>query len=287
MAFGADNPNRPARRAAVPASRGIAWVAQSWALVKTRASRLLLIALLMQLILGLTQVPLLGILVVMSVPGLTAGILQAFHLAARGGMPALSTLFVPLTSREHGTRLIALGGLVFIVGVLFISALLPGGEQLPDEELLNRLQQGDMDAINALDPEYVQRMMVAFLAGVAVSGTLSFFTIPLIWFRNRKLWPALAEGLQALARNWKAFLVLGLVLAAVSVPVALVIGMLFAAGGQAGPISLLLMGLVMVVLLLYQMLLFGTQYCSAREIFGLDDRPELPPEQDRDDQFVA
>jgi hypothetical protein len=248
----------------------------------------LLIALLMQLILGLTQIRLLGILVIMAVPGLTAGILEAFHVAARGGTPALSTLFVPLTSREHGSRLIGLGGLVFIVGVLFISALLPGGEQLPDEELINRLQQGDIEAINTLDPEYIKRMMMAFLVGVAVSGTLSFFTIPLIWFRNRKLWRALLEGLQALARNWKAFLVLGLVLAAVSIPMALVIGMLFAAGGQPGPFSLLLMGLVMVVLLLYQMLLFGTQYCSAREIFEFDKQPGPTSEKEkRDDQFVA
>jgi hypothetical protein len=271
----------------MPASRGIAWVAQSWALLRTKAPRLLLIALLMQLILGLTQVPMLGILVIMSVPGFTAGILEAFHIAARGGTPALSTLFLPLTSRGQGTRLIGLGGLVFIVGVLVISALLPGGEQLPDEELISRLQQGDVEAINALDPEYLKRMMLAFLVGVAVSGTLSFFTIPLIWFRNRKLWSALAEGLQSLARNWKAFLVLGLALAAVSVPMALVIGMLFAAGGQQGPFSLILMGLVMVVLLLYQMLLFGTQYCSAREIFGFDDQAGPPPGQERDDQFVA
>ena len=57
---------------------------ESLALLRAQAGRLLLISVVMQVILGLAQVPLLGILVVLSVPGLGAGMLEAFHVTAKG-----------------------------------------------------------------------------------------------------------------------------------------------------------------------------------------------------------
>ena len=61
----------------VPPSHGFAWMVQSLSLIRLQAGRLLLIGLLMQLILGLSQLPLIGLLIMLSVPGLTAGLLQA------------------------------------------------------------------------------------------------------------------------------------------------------------------------------------------------------------------
>ena len=106
------------RRDPLPAARGAAWFMLSLELLRRQASRLLFIAILMQLVLGLVQVPLLGILVVLSVPGLTAGILQAFHVTARGGAPAMRLLFLPLATGNRRGRLFALGALVFAVGIL-------------------------------------------------------------------------------------------------------------------------------------------------------------------------
>ena len=278
----------PARPVIVPASRGIAWIMQSWSLLRMQAGRLLIIAFLMQLLLGLTQVPLLGILVIISVPGLNAGILEAFRVTGHGGQPALSLLFMPLSSTRHRGRFFALGALVFAVGVLCISILLPAGEQMPDQELMSRLQQGDVDAVAMLDPDYLGRMVMAFLVGVAISGTISYFTIPLVWFHDRKVLPALLEGLKAMVANWKAFLVLGFGLLSISVPVALLVGFLFSMAGGGGIVSIIVMGFVMALLLLFQLMLFGTQYCSAREIFGEADtgRPE-PDLPDDEGQFVA
>ena len=58
----------------MPFSQGLAWLLQSLTLMRLQAGRLLLIAVIMQVILGLTQVPLIGILVIISVPGLSAGV---------------------------------------------------------------------------------------------------------------------------------------------------------------------------------------------------------------------
>ena len=92
------------KKSAVPASSGFAWVVQSLELLRAQASRLLFIALLMQIILGLVQVPLLGILIVLSIPGLSAGILEAFHVTARGGRPPMHLLFLPLASGDRRGR---------------------------------------------------------------------------------------------------------------------------------------------------------------------------------------
>jgi hypothetical protein len=135
----------------------------------------------MQLVLGLTQLPLLGLLIVLSVPGLTAGLLEAFAVTAQGGQPALRLLFTPLASGRHVGRLLAMGAVVFAVGVLCISAMLSGNEQLMDPDVLTRIEQGDIDAMAALNHESLARMAMAFLVGISISGTLSYFTIPLIW----------------------------------------------------------------------------------------------------------
>ena len=203
----------------VPPSHGFAWMVQSLSLIRLQAGRLLLIGLLMQLILGLSQLPLIGLLIMLSVPGLTAGLLQAFHVTARGGAPDIRLLFGPLTSSAHSGRLFAMGALVFAVGVVCISLLLSGSDLALDPAVLERIEQGDVDAVASLNQEALGRIALALLVGVAVSGTLSYFTIPLIWFGNRKLGAALAVGLKGLVANWRPFLLLGLGLAVVLLPV--------------------------------------------------------------------
>jgi hypothetical protein len=266
--------SRPGGR--IAAARGVAWFFESLALLRRQAGRLLLIALLMQLVLGLVQVPVLGILVVLSVPGLTAGILEAFHVTAGGGAPALRQLFLPLATGDRRGRLFALGALVFAVGILTVSLLLGGTLAGLDEATLQRLQQGDMEALAEADPMFITRLLAAFGFSVALSGTLTFFSIPLVWFRDRRTWPAVGAGLGALLRHWKPMLVLGLVLGAASLPLALLIGLLLQVAAAGGGVSYVATGLVMILLLLFQLLLFGTQYCSFREIFGVE-RPAAPP----------
>ena len=261
----------------VAAARGFAWLSGAFALLRAQTARLLLLALMMQLILGLSQVPLLGLLIVLSVPGLTAGLLEAFHQTLQGGRPSLRLLFVPLTSGAHAGRLLAMGALVFAVGVVCVSAMLSGTTELADPAVLERIEQGDIEAMAALNQESLGRMALAFLVGIGVSGTLSYFTIPLIWFRGRKLLEALGVGLKALVINWRPFLALSLGLFLLFLPVAIFSGLLFSLVASGGLASALVMGLVMVLLLLFQMMLFGTQYCAFRDIFGTLPDSAAPP----------
>lgn len=269
-----------------PFSSGLAWLTQSLALMRLQSGRLLLIAVFMQVILGLTQLPLIGFLVVLSVPGLSAGILEAFDVTRRGGLPGLNLLFKPLISGTHTARLFLMGLVVFVVGVASISFLLSGNGELISPEMLSRIEQGDVEAISEINPGALKNMIMAFLVGVAISGTLSYFTIPLMWFQDRKLGTALAEGLRALVMNWKPFLALVLGLAVLLIPVSLVTGILLGLTASGGVVSVLVMGAIMILLLGYQMLIFGTQYCAYRDIFGVAD-PSPPQTRDDDTQLVA
>ena len=276
------NTNRPA----LSFSRGIAWLVQSMALLKMQAGRLILIAVFMQVILGLTQVPVVGLLIILSVPALSAGVLEAFDVTGRGGIPTLNLLFRPLTSGTHSGRLFLMGALVFAVGVLSISLVLSGNEALLDPELMSRIEQGDVDAITQLDQEALGKMVLAFLVGISISGTLSYFTIPLMWFGDRKLGRALAEGLRAMVVNWRPFVMLALGLFAVLVPVVVVSGLLFGLASGKGALSVIMMAVMMILILAFQMVLFGTQYCAYRDIFGKVET-EAPEEPGDDSQLLA
>ncbi len=273
-------------RSALPFSRGIAWLVQSMALLRMQAGRLILIAVFMQVILGLTQVPIIGLLIILSVPALSAGVLEAFDVTRRGGIPMLSLLFRPLTSGTHSGRLFLMGALIFAVGVLSISLLLSGNEVLMDPELMSRIEQGDVDAITQLDQEAIGKMILAFLVGISISGTLSYFTIPLMWFGDRKLGRALPEGLKAMIVNWKPFVMLALGLVIVLVPVVVISALLFGMASGKGALSIAAMAVMMILILAFQMVLFGTQYCAYRDIFGMEEQAGADEPED-DSQLLA
>ena len=276
------------RTAAVPASSGFAWVVQSLELLRAQASRLLFIALLMQIILGLVQVPLLGLLIVLSIPGLSAGILEAFHVTGVGARPALHLLFLPIATSDRRGRLFGLGALIFAIGILCISLLIGNTMSGIDEAQLMRLQQGDMEVLYEIDPLFITRLLTAFLLSVAIGGTITFFAIPLIWFRNGRLWSSIGEGMRALITNWKPMLVLGGVLAVVFIPVSMLTGLLLQASAAGGVVSYIMTLLMMILLLLFQLLLFGTQYCAYRQIFPFEElRQEEDPPPGDDSQLVA
>jgi hypothetical protein len=270
----------------LPTRQGVAWLLQSMALLRAQPSRLLFIAVLLQFMMGLTQLPLIGFLLIISVPALSAGLLQAFLVTAEGGRPSPHLLFLPLMSGARTIRMLAMGALMFIVGILTVSLVLSGNEAMLDPELLSRIEQGDVEALSSLDPAILQSMVFAFLIGISVSGTLSYMTIPLMWFHDHKLGSALALGLRALFVNWKPFLLLGLGLAGVMFPVVMAAGFLFIWAGSAGALSIVMLGLVMILLLAFQLILFGTQYCAFRDIFGMESR-QTGSDQSDDSQLVA
>ena len=269
----------------LPAGRGRTWLLQSLQLLRAQTGRLLLIAVLMQLLLSLVQVPLLGIFVVLSVPALTAGILEAFHRVGQDLAPGPASLFAALASGRHLGRFFAMGGLVIVISIVCVSFVLGSISEI-DEALLIRIQQGDMAALEEIDPSFMMRLAAAFAISVAIGGTLTFFAVPLVWFRDYRLGAALGQGIRALLANWKPLLVLGLGLLIVVLPMFLLM-MLFMQLTLFGPlIGTVGLGMAMVLLLLFQLLLFGTQYCSFREVFSLEVvRP--PSEAEDSSQLVA
>ena len=159
---------------------------------------------------------------------------------------------------------------------------------MPDAETLARIEQGDMDAMAALDPQLIGRIILAVLAGVSLSGTLSFMAIPLLWFRSQKLGFALVSGLRALVVNWRPFTLLAAGLSLLLIPVVLAIAALFELAGVSGGLSLVLLCLIMLITLAFQLAVFATQYCSFRDIFGLEtDRAGAAPDVTDDHQFLA
>jgi hypothetical protein len=261
-------------------SHGLSWLAGAFTLFRRQPFRLLLIALFMQLLLSLTRLPVIGLFLVLAVPGLTAGILEALHQSARGDAPSPGLLLRPLLTGNHSGRLLGLGALVFLVGVLFISLVLSGTASSLDPDLIQRIEQGDINAVAELEPGVLSRMVLSFAVGIAVSGTLSYFTIPLIWFGARPLGVALTEGLRALFRNWRPFVVLALALVVVLMPLSVLIGLLFTLAGAGGLMGVAGLFLIMILLLAFQMLLFGTQYCAYRDVFGIDAAAPAEPEDE-------
>ena len=281
-------PNRRFR--VVPASRGAAWLMIAAKLLRSQVWRLLTVAVIVQLIMSLTRIPVLGLIVALAIPVLSAGMLQCFHHVRRGLPLSPIVLFSPLADTRLAARLFLLGGIIGVIAVILISWLLSGVQELSDPELLARLEQGDLQAVLALDPAVVRRAFLAIAIGVAVSGTLGYFSIPLLWFRQLPVGAAIATGLKALVRNWLPFLLLGLMLTVLSIPLFLVLGLLVGITAVSGGPGIIQYALFLLAVLVVQLLMFGTQYCAFAEIFELGG--DLPAEsgesaERRDDQLVA
>ncbi|MGB5292181.1 MAG: hypothetical protein WBN41_12100, partial [Lysobacterales bacterium] len=118
-----------------------------------------------------------------------------------------------------------------------------------------------------------------------ISGTLTYFSVPLIWFRNRKMGSALMMGLKGLARNWKPLLVIGLMLGLLAVPIVLLFGSFYLSALSEGTASTLLGFLLLLLGPMFQLILFGSQYLAFRDIFGLDET--VATARKPEDQLVA
>lgn len=274
----------------VPASRGLAWLIVAASLLRRQVWRLLTVAVLVQVLMSLTRFPVLGLLVALAIPLLSAGMLNCFHNVRRGLPVSPLLLFAPFSDTRIAARLFLLGGIIGFLAVILISMMLSGAEALRDPELLARMEQGDLQAVLSMDPALVRRVLLAVAVGFGISGTLGYFSVPLIWFRRLPVGAAIATGIKALVRNWLPFMVLALVLTALSIPAFLVLGILVGLTAATGEVGLIQYAIFLFAVLVIQLLLFGTQYCAYCEIFALGgDDPEQQGEsaQPPDDQLVA
>ena len=270
----------------LPAARGLAWVSGSWGLVKRQPLRLLLISLLFQFLLSFSQTGPFGMVVILCLPILSAGLLHAFFLVEQGQKPMVAVLFMPFTAKGRNGSLLLLGAVAMAVALLVVTLVLAGQMVDIDPDIIVRIEQGDLDALQLINPQVLENAVLGMAIGAAISGSITYFSIPLIWFRGQKLGSALLAGMKALVRNWKPLLVIGLVLAILAVPIALLFGSFYLSALNEGTASALMGFLLLVLGPMFQLLLFGTQYMAFRDIFGMGEAAPVPAEQ-TDDQLVA
>jgi hypothetical protein len=254
----------------LPPARALAWFSGSWELIKRQPLRLLLISLFFQFFLSFSQVNILGLLAIVCLPILSAGMLHAFFLVERGERPILAVLFMPFVARRCVSQLLLLGAVVMVIGLLVMTLVMAGQIVDVDPQILSRIEKGDLDALQQIDPQVLENTVYAMAIGAAVSGSITYFSVPLIWFRNRGMGNAMLQGLKGLGRNWKPLLVIGFLLAVLAAPIVLLFGSFYLSALSEGAASTWLGFLLLLLGPLYQLVLFGTQYLAFRDIFGLD-----------------
>lgn len=269
----------------LPAARGLAWLSGSWGLIKRQPVRLLLISLFFQFLLSFSQTGALGLVVVLCLPVLSAGLLQAFFLVEQGEKPMLAVLFMPFTAKRCIGSLVLLGAVAMVVALLFVTLVLAGQMVDIDPDIIIRIEQGDLDALQLIDPQVLETAVLSMALGAAISGMLTYFSVPLIWFRNQKMGSALLMGLKGLGRNWKPLLVIGLMLGLLAVPIVLLFGSFYLSALSEGTASTLLGILLLLLGPMFQLILFGSQYLAFRDIFGLDEATATTRKPE--DQLVA
>ena len=255
----------------LPAARGLAWVSGSWELVRRQPLRLLLVSLFFQFFLSFSQADVLGLLVILCLPVLSAGLLHAFYLVEHGEKPMLAVLFMPFTAKQTIGSLLLLGGVAMALALVVVTLVMAGQMLDIDPDIIVRIEQGDLDALQLLDPQVLESAVLSMALGAAISGTITYFSVPLIWFRKQKTGSALIMGLKGLGRNWKPLLVIGLLLGVLAVPIVLLFGSFYLSALSEGTASTLLGFLLLMIGPMFQLLLFGTQYLAFRDIFGLDE----------------
>ena len=255
----------------LPAARGLVWIKGSWELFRRQPLRLLLISLFFQFLLGLSQASTLGMLVILCLPILSAGMLHAFFMVDCGAKPLLAVLFMPFTAKKSVGPLLLLGAFVMVLGLLIVTLVLAGQMVDLDPQVVSRIEQGDLDALQLIDPQILQSAVMAMALGAAISGCLTYFSVPLIWFKRQAMGIALLTGLKALGRNWKPLLFIGLLLAILTLPIALIFGSFYLAAQSGGMVSNLLAFLLLLLGPMFQVLLFGTQYLAFKDIFGMHE----------------
>lgn len=268
------------------AAHGVGWLVSSWTLIKRQALRLMLISLFFQFFLGFSQVQAIGMLVILFLPVLTAGMLHAFLMVERGEKPMLGVLFIAFTDRNRISKLLLLGGIIIVLGLVIMTAVLAGQIIDIDPAIISRIEQGDLDALQMIDPQILENAVLAMLLGALVSGTISYFSVPLVWFENQGVGQALVSGLTAMFRNWKPLLVIGLLLGLLAIPIVLLFVSFYLSALTEGSSSNLMAFLLLVLGPLYQLLLFGTQYMAFRDIFGLK-KSDVDQAEKSTDQLVA
>jgi hypothetical protein len=245
----------------VPALRGAYWLAEGWQTF--RAAPIGWLSLVFVYLFGtqvLALVPVLGMVAaLLAVPGLTAGMMGAARTASRGGALRVAMLFDAFRS---GPREQLLLGAVY----LGCSFLIFAGLSLADDDGALRAALAGRGAPEALETADWLRAG-GVLAALYAPVMMAFWFAPaLAAWHSAGAAKALFFSFFACLMNWRAFLVYGVLVAAlmVAVPLAVLALPLALLGGEKARMAPLVLPLVVLML----PTLFASFYASYRDVFG-------------------
>lgn len=249
----------------VTASQGLAWYKDGW-VIFTRIPGILMaqFVVLAVLTLAIHMVPLAGdIVVAVMNPILVAGMYRTAAATAEGGKAGFMQLFSGFQDRFN--PLLVLGAFnvaaQLVMGAAFF---LLAGRSAAMEMLLERTQEGGTGqmAREQMGAAALSTSgMVGGGAGLAILAVLAllivmafYFAVPLVALKGEAPLDSLKGSFLAIVRNWKAFVVFGLLLVVF------------------GVIAIIPLGLGLLVLV---PIVIGANYSAYREIF-LGEK-ETPP----------
>lgn len=262
-------------------ARGLRWLLFGAELLGRGLRTLVPVAGLLLLVMMIQIVPLIGPAVLaLLTPLLTAGLLAAFHKAARSESAGPGVLFAGWVDERSRIPLLLLG--LWLMAGFLLAVLLLGLWIAPQVE--ETALEAAMD-----DPESMVRLLMGLdlaggvvLAGLIVGVVLGglYFAVPLVYFAH---WPAgvsLFRSLKALVVNWAAFLGLFVAMLVLFMGLFVIVGVLAMILGLAlGPAGEFLIRIISILTGLFvQVLLAGAQYVAFREVFVWPESEDGSPE---------
>jgi uncharacterized membrane protein len=231
------------------AQRGWGWIVAAWQLMRLRLSLAIGVVLLMYVLLFVaSMLPLVGnILTPFLSPFLAGGVYLVFarmraieqrsHIEplAREQPISFDLMFSVFQDPAPRKALInlALISLAFTFAMLLLMAVFVAVKLSGvDHAVLTDATATDQQRVAFLLPIMLEPnswiMWLIGLLGLAIYSMATFFAVPLIVLRGLRVVPALKQSFQAVARNWLAFLVYGVIwlILFISVPLTLMLSLI-------------------------------------------------------------
>jgi hypothetical protein len=248
----------------VAAARGARWLGEGWSLFRRAPlGWLLLVFAYLAITQFLAMLPRVGsAIAAILIPGFTLGFMAVSRAAARGDAVELRLLFEGF--REDGRRQLALGAAYMGLGVLVIGATL-----LADADGVFRAVLSGERRVEEADSAGFAAPLATFALAYTPVMMMFWFAPALCAWHSVGVGKSLFFSFFGFLLNWRAFLVYGALVAAISLVLPLVAVALLSLASVDGS-RVPIIGLVFALLLVLLPMLFASFYASYRDVFGYD-----------------
>lgn len=244
----------------VPAGHGWTWIAEGFALFRrSPANWLVIVLILLALSQLLAAVSVLGLLFILLMPLLIAGLMEGCRAVERG--EPLKLAYLACGFQNNAADLVTLGGISLVgnLGVMMLVIAL-AGDSLPafNAAVTSGAALDTSPELRAAWAAVARAMLVGIL--VSLPLVLALFYAPLlVYFHGLRPLAAMKSSLQACVRNTSALLVYGLVVFA-----GMVIAVPFAKALSSYHLALWLLAPV----------LLPSLYASYKDVYGVGSAPQ-------------